>query len=676
MLRRSLVPYALAVLIKLWLIADSPITPGYAPHDDTLFIRQALALLDGKWLGSFDHLTLSKGPFFAIWLAAMHVLSLPYVAALQISYLLACIVFLAGLRPIGLSHRWNLAVFAVLWFSPASFLETDFRVERSALYPSLTLLVVAFAIGLVLRCSRPGRVSIFWTVGLGASVAAFWLTREEGVWLLPALLLIFLAGLLQAVATRARDWAVVFRALALSTAVYFACLAAVAGANYFAYHRFLLISTRDSALVDAYRALTSVGENSPRLMVPASAQAIERAAAVSPALAEIHQAVLVGITGWRYYVKTGWLAMYPEGLVRQALTNDSDAIGGYFFWNFLAAVEQAGHYKNPTAAHNYFVRLARELHAACDSGRIPCRSSGEDPVPGWRSVPKRAFLASFRRALQMSLVFPGVSFPAECEGLDPALLNQFQRLIPSAIECRPMPRVSLKGWAAAKKGEVELSVTDRGNKVWQSTPRLSSPDVAAYLTGAEWRSAHPGNARFEAELPCAECELVVTVAGVPVKSAPASQWQLGCTVDDEWEICIDDALQVSPVNPRVTRMLTKIRRAVLIPLGQLYRYGVPAAALTFLLIALRRRRGIIDGDVLCPIFALACFVAVFTRAFILAWVDVVSFPSIVPQYTHGSYPLLLAGTLLTARVAIRRPATAVNSAPSLTLAGRNVSRTS
>ena len=44
------------------------------PHDDFLFMGQAASILDGHWLGPFGRLTLSKGPFFPIFLAACAIL--------------------------------------------------------------------------------------------------------------------------------------------------------------------------------------------------------------------------------------------------------------------------------------------------------------------------------------------------------------------------------------------------------------------------------------------------------------------------------------------------------------------------------------------------------------------------------------------------------------------------
>src|SRR5207249_8017131 len=162
---------------------------------------------------------------------------------------------------------------------------------------------------------------------------------------------------------RSPRWPVLLASWTLSAGLFFACLALVAGANYFFYERFILIEGRDPAFVDAYRAMTSVGDDSPRLLVPMSARAIEKAASVSPAFAEIRPFILAAYPGWRDSATTSWTQMYPGGLMKQTLSDDSEAIGGYFVWNVLAAVQQAGYYRNAATAHDYYVRLAGELHA-------------------------------------------------------------------------------------------------------------------------------------------------------------------------------------------------------------------------------------------------------------------------------------------------------------------------
>ena len=61
---------ALTVL-KLWLTRGQGVFAlGSAGHDDRLFIELAQHLIRGEWLGPYNELTLAKGPFYSLFIAA------------------------------------------------------------------------------------------------------------------------------------------------------------------------------------------------------------------------------------------------------------------------------------------------------------------------------------------------------------------------------------------------------------------------------------------------------------------------------------------------------------------------------------------------------------------------------------------------------------------------------
>ena len=55
-----------------------------APLDDELMFRAAQSITAGNWLGAYDYLTLSKQMFFAVWLAFLHLLGVPYLMGGQL----------------------------------------------------------------------------------------------------------------------------------------------------------------------------------------------------------------------------------------------------------------------------------------------------------------------------------------------------------------------------------------------------------------------------------------------------------------------------------------------------------------------------------------------------------------------------------------------------------------
>ena len=61
------------------------------------------------------------------------------------------------------------------------------RVDRSGIYPALTVLLLACLVGLVSTCDRPRRTTLAWAIGSTLSIGALWATREEWLLLVPAL---------------------------------------------------------------------------------------------------------------------------------------------------------------------------------------------------------------------------------------------------------------------------------------------------------------------------------------------------------------------------------------------------------------------------------------------------------------------------------------------------------
>ena len=144
-------------------------------YDDFLFVRLARFLLHGQWLGPFDSLTLIKGPFYPIFLAACAAGGVPVQVGTQSIYLGGALLLartaglLAGGRGVGS------LCFALLALNPACFDWTATMLMREQLYGGLTTLVLALA-ARTLLCSD----HLFWPVLLGLAGAAFWAHSRRG----------------------------------------------------------------------------------------------------------------------------------------------------------------------------------------------------------------------------------------------------------------------------------------------------------------------------------------------------------------------------------------------------------------------------------------------------------------------------------------------------------------
>ena len=100
---------------------------GGAPLDDELMFRAANAITSGQWLGEYDYLTLSKSMFFAVWLALLNKLHLPYLLGGALLWCAAALLAAFALRPLwrkspaGPGRALTLLLYAPLAFLPVFF---------------------------------------------------------------------------------------------------------------------------------------------------------------------------------------------------------------------------------------------------------------------------------------------------------------------------------------------------------------------------------------------------------------------------------------------------------------------------------------------------------------------------------------------------------------------------
>ena len=177
-----------------WFVPLRPIAfaPGY--YDGGLFERAAVALANHNWLGTFDPVTLSKGPTYPLFIAATHRLGIPLQVGTQMLYLLGALSFATCVWLV--LHRLLPAtlIYLLIAFDPLNYGAESAAVLRDNLYAGLSLLLLSSLFVTTLGALR--RTRLIWVLPAaaltGVSGAAFWLCREEGTWILPAALVVVL----------------------------------------------------------------------------------------------------------------------------------------------------------------------------------------------------------------------------------------------------------------------------------------------------------------------------------------------------------------------------------------------------------------------------------------------------------------------------------------------------
>jgi hypothetical protein len=386
------------VAFKLWLVSAQPVYAiGDAGHDDQLFLQLANHLLSGDWLGPYSQFTLMKGPLYPLFIAGVFLLGIPLFLAQHLLYAAACGLVAGALEPLVRRRALRAAVFAVLLFNPITFDgERTMRVARQDLLPALVLLIVAGLVGFHARCGGPKRRLVPWAALTAAALPAFWLTREEGVWMLPCVVLLWGAAGLRVWLDRKPDRAARLGLLASPALFWAAAVAAVAAVNGRYYGIFTTCEFRQAEFRDAYGALNRVepAHWRPYIVVPRETR--ERIYGASPAFAELRP-YLEGPVG------EDW-ARVSQGVTHLPPT-EREIGGGWFIWALRDAVVDAGHGSSGTEAMAYYARLAREVNAACDRGVLRAGPRRSGFLPPLRREHLAPVLAAARRAAEFLFYF-------------------------------------------------------------------------------------------------------------------------------------------------------------------------------------------------------------------------------------------------------------------------------
>jgi len=411
----------LLTVAKLWLVRGQTVYAiAGADHDDRLFLLLAEHLMHGEWLGPYNQLTLAKGPFYSCWIAAVYGLGLPLFFAQHLLYAAACAVFIAACRPAIRSGAALFFIYALLLWNPMSFDASGMgRVLSQHVYGPLALLMFAGLIALFLRRDQSLRRLLPWAALLGLAFSAFWLTREESIWIVPSLLLLAGPSLVSAWHSSRADFRRVAQAFGIAVLWGFLPILAVCGLNYAHYRWFGTVEYRAAAFTDAYGAMlrVKVGPTLPFVAVTREARAAMYA--VSPAFAELKPHLDGGI-GRDWAQSSEFLTHIPP--------DEHQIGGGWMMWALRDAVSAAGHGQNARRDLKFYRQMADEINAACDDGRLPAGPQRSGFLPPWREGQTAAVAKAFVEFTDYVVSFRNFSAYAGASDGTAQELELFQRM--------------------------------------------------------------------------------------------------------------------------------------------------------------------------------------------------------------------------------------------------------
>ncbi len=410
-------------------------------HDDRLFLDQGIALAEGRWLGDFTSLTLAKGPVYPMFLALSSQSGLPLPIVQALLHAVACALLVWAVAP-WLRRRplWMVLLFILLLLDPQMLsAQTIGRVQRSAINPSLVLLVLAGVLGIAARAESTWRSRSGWLALSTLIWPVFWHSREEAVWFLPSLVLLLIAaGLLlhHAVPPGRPRWVGLFLLL-LPFVGGWAGSRALSWQNQRVYGAPITEDVRDGTFPLAYAAMLRVLPAEPVPGAQVTRAVRHQLYGVSPAFARIRDQMENGVVpSWS---RLGWTEDTPPA--------ENELRSGWLQWALRDAAERAGYYADAQTAQAYWGQVAAEINAACDSGQLSATAPRQGMFPRWEADFIGPTWRAWKKACAIVLRFGEFgTFPPVSHGLpeDIQQLGDFIHTAPFLGEPEPRAFVQIR----------------------------------------------------------------------------------------------------------------------------------------------------------------------------------------------------------------------------------------
>ncbi len=627
--------------LSLWMRTGFPAFDlGNSPYDDTLFIKLAGHLGSGRWLGPYDQLTLAKGMFYPLFILVAFITSIPLKVAEQAVYLAAC-VLVAKYVFDRTNRRWiAVLLFAALAFNPVLWTAELSRVMRDGIYLSLSLAVVVLTLLIAFpRFTSARRFPVVLTVGLGLAGGAFWLTREEGVWILPALFVAF-AGMMFQLRKRG-ELRAYLAPFFVTVATFVTVLTIVAGMNAYYYGVFRLNDLKSGGFVKAYGAISRVKPAVWRRYVVFPGDVRQRVYAVSPAAREL-ESRLDGPFA---------ITLRQRGCEQTRTADCPEILAGWFLWVLRGIAADNGHYESASEADRYYFQLAKEINDACNEKKLDCLPERTTISPPFRWNYLTDAIEPALRGMDLVLAMGDGQIGAPLSQGEDAIYKIYAAITGSVTPKASPPTTTIRGWAGSPSTKPEIYVSGSGDNGAATSVEI--------LEDAEIAETHPGLkiVRFivTSDCPVDRCNMIVS--GSDDRSQiPFAGLQSGLMMAGQTQIFIEDVNGVHmrskfgdpsemrrAVQVKIAKMITGIYHTVVPPLSLLAIFGT-------LISVLRVSRRSTEWPLL--VFVLASGVAVLSRIAALAYIEVSSFPAINLLYAAPASPFVIVFAVMGTYVGI------------------------
>ena len=640
--------------------------PG-ASHDDAHFTNLANYIQNGQWLGPYDHMTLAKGAGYPIFLAVVDHLNIPVKAAEHALYLMAATAA-SGLVGYFYRSRWAAVfIFLCLALNPALWSHGAQRITRESFYAGLCLAIFAGAAWFLTAAAWKTAAPIRWLAGivLGLLVGFFFVTREEGIWIVPSLLVFALGAYMAHAQAGAREGSKpsprpLQLAGILALFLSFASLTpiAISVANEKTYGTRLLNDIKAGAYPAAYGAIVSISPNGRDPRLGFTEETVRLVKEVSPDASIL-------LSNLSFEENAGWRRVTCDEL---KLSPCPRAIGSaWVLWALRQAANNEGKFKSAEEAQAYFLKVSTDLRSACESGRVRCGKLQESlaPPPQLEYAPR--VMQGFLEGLNIlrTLGAPNINWLHYPSSTSEEI--RFSRISgPISSPDKPVKGLLIEGWIASPSlKSLEISG-------WPGSAIASeeAPDVARHLKAEEGSNVVARRLSIVANCGTDTCSLAVVDADGTRNVFNVKDLTIESNRIRDAILFVSDLEPAERVNKRINLHSFNKFADDLESVANRIAWGFVLASVLLLYEAPRAVFSMIFGRVKqsADYILVACVLAVFVRLGLLSYINATSFNAVTPQYLLPCIPLYLLAVALAVISVVSRAKRAMQAC---NLAGRS-----
>lgn len=349
-------------IIRLVLTANIPIMAWVKQKaDDGLMVDLAESIRKAEWLGEYNSDTLVKGPFFPFLLALINYLGLSYLNTVNMIYILACAFFIYTIKDIIKNKKILAFIYVLLIFNPVSFASwTMQRVYRNGITLSQVLIIIGCMFALYQRRKlQPCKMLPFAIFG-GLTIASLWLTREDGIWILPFVLAVTVIVIVS-VLVKDKKFNLNKNSIkkvlitVLPMIILFVSLHGVRAINYHYYGVYTYNEINDGYFGKVIKTMYSIKTDEDIRYVTVSRKKVKLMAENSITLKKIEDTLYRSMDEWGYYGR---------------VPDDGEVEDGWFWWALKKAVENSGYYSDAKTSNEFYKNVYEELQTAIREGKL------------------------------------------------------------------------------------------------------------------------------------------------------------------------------------------------------------------------------------------------------------------------------------------------------------------